>query len=330
MPDLYAEIQVNSLAAPLDAFTLSMDQSRGHTGAPNSVVRFRPIKVTITGLAAILAFFTEWAVDSYLRRSGRIVVYEGDRVKWVLSFYDARCTFYYTRFQPGETEQAAYQLTLEIAACAWEMDGLQIEIYSRIPWVKDFKTRWAALTPPAEILPSPSLRNLPAEVRPTPPQDPAPTASLQAQPSKRSAPQSSNSKPIKPYKNKKQYLGGDEPSKQESNRLQYLGRTPGKGSPTGQKVIKRMEAEGKIRKSEESATKEVLGPDGEWYDIHKTDMGHIEDAVNWWNTEGRKHPPKGKVVRTWMLDSNNYELEPSSINRSRGAKLKQTYLPPLE
>lgn len=194
MPDLYAEIQVNSLAAPLDAFTLSMDQSRGHTGAPNSVVRFRPIKVTITGLAAILAFFTEWAVDSYLRRSGRIVVYEGDRVKWVLSFYDARCTFYYTRFRPGEMEQAAYQLTLEIAACAWEMDGLHLEIYSRIPWVKDLKTRWAALTPPAEILPPPSLRNLPVEVRPTSPQDLQPTTSLQAQPSKKR-----KQKPKSPY-----------------------------------------------------------------------------------------------------------------------------------
>jgi len=119
------------------------------------------------------------------------------------------------------------------------------------------------------------------------------------------------------------------PTKVKSKRLQYLGRTPGKKSSTGKAVIKRMEGEKKIREIT-AGKKEVLGPDGNWYEIEKTDMGHLEDAVSWWNREGRQHGAKSKEVRDWMKDAKNYELEPSSINRSRGAQLTETYLPPLK
>lgn len=47
----------------------------------------------------------------------------------------------------------------------------------------------------------------------------------------------------------------------------------------------------------------MLGPDGEWYNIKQTDIGHVYDVVSWWNTEGRKHGPKSKEVREWLLDS---------------------------
>jgi hypothetical protein len=119
------------------------------------------------------------------------------------------------------------------------------------------------------------------------------------------------------------------PTKVKSKRLQYLGRTPGKKSSTGKAVIKRMEGEKKIRELT-AGKKEVLGPDGNWYEIEKTDMGHLDDAVSWWNREGRQHGAKSKEVRDWMKDAKNYELEPSSINRSRGARLTETYLPPLK
>ena len=135
-------------------------------------------------------------------------------------------------------------------------------------------------------------------------------------------------KPTKPYKNKKQLLGNG-PSKQKSKRTQYLGRTPGKSSATGREVVKRMELEGKIQ-ADSVGGKQVLGPDGEWHALPKTDMGHLHDAVNWWNNEGRKHGAKSPEVREWMLDPANYELEPTSLNRSRGAKLKDRYLPPLK
>ncbi|MBO0950799.1 polymorphic toxin-type HINT domain-containing protein [Fibrella forsythiae] len=129
-------------------------------------------------------------------------------------------------------------------------------------------------------------------------------------------------------KAKKKQLLSSAPSKVKSKRLEYLGKTPSKSSKTGRDVIKRMEVEKKFR--DVNGKREVLGPDGKWYDISKTDMGHLDDAVSWWNREGRQYGPKSKEVRDWMKDPANYELEPSSINRSRGAKLKEKYLPPLK
>lgn len=58
-------------------------------------------------------------------------------------------------------------------------------------------------------------------------------------------------------------------------------------------------------------------------------MAHKTDAVSWWNKTGHKHGAKSKEVRKWMLDSKNYELDHFSINRSQGAKLGETYKPPL-
>lgn len=60
-------------------------------------------------------------------------------------------------------------------------------------------------------------------------------------------------------------------------------------------------------------------------------MGHITNAVDWWNTVARKkgYKPKGKEVREWMLKSKNYYLEHRTYNRSAGALLKQTYKPPI-
>ncbi|GAB3635236.1 hypothetical protein GCM10027422_08260 [Hymenobacter arcticus] len=90
-----------------------------------------------------------------------------------------------------------------------------------------------------------------------------------------------------------------------------------------------MESERKIQ-PDSLGNKQVLGPDGNWYPVKETDMGHLHDAVQWWNAEGRKHGAKSPEIRKWMLDPDNYELEPSSINRSRGGKLKERYLPPLK
>jgi RHS repeat-associated protein len=114
-----------------------------------------------------------------------------------------------------------------------------------------------------------------------------------------------------------------------SKRLQYLGRTPGKNSRTGREVIERMEGQGRIRGSGDQ--REVFHEGSQqWHPINETDMGHTQDAVSWWNKQGRQYGAKSPEVRRWMLDSSNYELEPSSINRSRGASLTETYLDPLE
>ena len=118
-----------------------------------------------------------------------------------------------------------------------------------------------------------------------------------------------------------------------SNRLRYLGRTPGKSSRTGREVFERMRNEiPPTARIGRGGKKEFWDPDNSlWRDVREADMGHIEDAVTWWNREGRIYGPKSKEVRDWMLDSDNYRYEYYRTNRSRGSILGQTteYLPPL-
>ena len=116
--------------------------------------------------------------------------------------------------------------------------------------------------------------------------------------------------------------------KKVSLREKYLGRTPGKNSRTGQEVQDRMRAEGKLRDGPNGT--EFKASDGEWYSIKDADMAHKTDAVTWWNETGRQYGAKSSEVRSWMLDSKNYTLDHYSINRSLGAQLSQTYLPPLK
>ena len=123
------------------------------------------------------------------------------------------------------------------------------------------------------------------------------------------------------------------PRSTPSLREQYLGRTPGKGSRNGRQVIERMETEGNLRWNG-SGGAEVRYVDPvtkaeSWHPLNSTDMGHLHDAVKYWNETGRTLGPKHPDVRKWMLDPANYELQPSSINRSNGARLKDRYMPPL-
>jgi Pretoxin HINT domain/HNH/ENDO VII superfamily nuclease with conserved GHE residues len=111
----------------------------------------------------------------------------------------------------------------------------------------------------------------------------------------------------------------------------YLGDTPSKSSATGKRVIDRMMDEGKIRLSINGEGLEVYHPKTGWVDISDTDMGHRVDAVSWWNEVGRFFGPKSEEVREFMLDPDNYELEPYWINRSKGSLLgkQEQYLPPV-
>ena len=114
----------------------------------------------------------------------------------------------------------------------------------------------------------------------------------------------------------------------KSLREKYLGRTPGKGSRTGEEVQERMRTEDKLREGKNGT--EFKASDGEWYPLKDADMAHNKDAVKWWNYKGRHLGAKSPEVRKWMLDSKNYTLDHYSINRSAGAKLGETYLPPLK
>jgi filamentous hemagglutinin len=73
----------------------------------------------------------------------------------------------------------------------------------------------------------------------------------------------------------------------------------------------------------------LVNPDGTTARIGgNVDMAHKVDAVTWWNEVGRFHGAKAPEVRQFMLDSDNYILQLSGANRSAGAQLRQTYLPP--
>ena len=117
-----------------------------------------------------------------------------------------------------------------------------------------------------------------------------------------------------------------------SLREQYMGRTPGKGSRTGREVLSRMESEGNLRYNPEgSAEVRYVDPVTKaesWHPIKSTDMGHLVDAVKYWNEIGHFLGPKHPNVRQWMLEPKNYQLQPSSINRSNGARLPDRYMPP--
>lgn len=113
----------------------------------------------------------------------------------------------------------------------------------------------------------------------------------------------------------------------KSLRELFLGRTPGKASRTGREVIDRMRSEGKIR--EVDGVTEFKASNNEWYPLENADMAHKTDAVTWWNETGRQYGAKSPEVRDWMLDARNYELDHYSLNRSAGASLGETYLPPL-
>jgi len=106
-----------------------------------------------------------------------------------------------------------------------------------------------------------------------------------------------------------------------------MGRTPGKASLTGREVIERMKEDGRIIETQDGGLN-LVEPTGKTVLLTATDMGHLEDAVKWWNREGYKYGPKSDPVRKWMLDPKNYELQPSSVNRSKGARLPDRYRPP--
>jgi hypothetical protein len=109
-------------------------------------------------------------------------------------------------------------------------------------------------------------------------------------------------------------------------RTLYMGPTPSKYSDVGAKVKKRMVALGKF---DEGKQQVLYLRDKSWHALANCDMGHIIDAVTWWNSNGRLTGAQSGAVLAFMRDPDNYEFEPSAENRARGAKLNSKYLPPL-
>jgi hypothetical protein len=179
VPALEAEIQVAGLAERIDTFCVRMQQLTDQLGRPSAQVRTWPLLLTLTGLAATRDFFVQWAIDSHMRRSGWLVVYERDQARWRLAFYDAYCVLHDTLFQPGRG-LAAYELTLALSPAAVDLNGVHSEIHSDLWWEKKGDVRFRALTKPAELLSGPGVRSWPAERPPTPPQVLLPSPELSA------------------------------------------------------------------------------------------------------------------------------------------------------
>lgn len=119
-----------------------------------------------------------------------------------------------------------------------------------------------------------------------------------------------------------------------SKRLMYMGDTPDKFSRTGGEVVERMRTEGLIAGEGELLrgnpnNLQLVAEDGTLVRIDgSVDMAHRTDAVTWWNEVGRFYGPKSPQVRQFMLDPDNYILQPRSVNRADGARLRVEYLPP--
>ncbi|TCN34597.1 hypothetical protein EV644_11985 [Kribbella orskensis] len=112
----------------------------------------------------------------------------------------------------------------------------------------------------------------------------------------------------------------------EKPRNYYMGPTPQKNEPVGQAVIARMRAEGRIVGDQVRSGRDAAGnvlPPGkfEWWPLSECVMGHVIDAVTWWNTNGRFTGPQSSEVQKFMTDPANYEIEPKVSNSLRGAFL---------
>jgi hypothetical protein len=108
------------------------------------------------------------------------------------------------------------------------------------------------------------------------------------------------------------------PAEANLTREEALGPTPNRSSETGQKVIERMKTEGRIS---QDGLSYFLPQTNQWYPIAGADMGHIHDAVVWWNEEGYLYGMRSETVKAWMKEQANYELQPPEWNRREGAEL---------
>ena len=107
----------------------------------------------------------------------------------------------------------------------------------------------------------------------------------------------------------------------------YMGSTPRKSSGIGTDVKNRMERTGKFDRVN---NRFLNSRDNQWYPESRAAMGHVIDAVIWWNSNGRFTSMQSDEVIRFMQDAENYELEETSQNSARGASLGIRYLPPAD
>ncbi|HSF43824.1 MAG TPA: SpvB/TcaC N-terminal domain-containing protein [Thermoanaerobaculia bacterium] len=113
-------------------------------------------------------------------------------------------------------------------------------------------------------------------------------------------------------------------------RIELMGATPTKKSAVGIAVRQRMQKQGLLRNfgtaNEEVHVEIDHAGTMAWKPLDANiHMGHRIDAVSFWNRVGRYFGPKSTVVRNFMKDPSNYELEWGPLNSSNGASLHQNY-----
>jgi hypothetical protein len=118
----------------------------------------------------------------------------------------------------------------------------------------------------------------------------------------------------------------------------YVGDNPSLDTPEGRelflKVAKKMQKQNKLRFAggrEDIHSVVILYGGGE-YRLDECHLSHIVDAQAWWNANGRLTAPQSDVVRAFMDDPDNYELEPAGPNLARGGGLSgpsTRYRPPV-
>ncbi len=77
-------------------------------------------------------------------------------------------------------------------------------------------------------------------------------------------------------------------------RRKFLGGTPGKDSPTGRVVQATRRADGTLIGE---GAKAKFKHNNKWYSINDADMGHIRDAVRYWNRYSRRTGARSAAVR---------------------------------
>jgi hypothetical protein len=109
----------------------------------------------------------------------------------------------------------------------------------------------------------------------------------------------------------------------------YLGKNP-KIQDIGAAIKSRMARQGNYRRDNGGEILYFRDSDGNplsdptkarWVNVRNCDLGHIVDAVSWWNSNGRLTYAQSPTVLEFMNDPSNYELEPSAVNQRRGALL---------
>ncbi len=99
----------------------------------------------------------------------------------------------------------------------------------------------------------------------------------------------------------------------------YLGTNPKIKSDTGQKIKERMKKTGKYDTAGHPGHFQDRYNNTEWHPLSEANLGHVINAVNWWNSNGRFTGAKSSEVAKFMNDPDNYELEDKVQNQQRGS-----------